>query len=106
MSQLHGALLRLNNELRTNQLALTNAIDAMAMGQGALALAKVLKAGFDLADIIKQLNPTAYETVIDEIVLSYERAGLKAPAHDNGQPPAGSVPVGKVNTEPPARAKK
>jgi hypothetical protein len=77
----------------------------MSMTEASYALAKVLKAGFDMAEVIKQLNPTAYETVMDEIVTSYHRAGLTPPPHEHGAPPAGSMPAGKVNTEPPARAR-
>jgi hypothetical protein len=103
MSQLHGTLIRLNNEGRVHQLALTNAIDNMQPMQAGVALAKLLRGGFDMADTLKLLNPTAYETVVDEIRLSYERAGLALPGYTPGQPPAGAVPTGKVNDAPPPK---
>jgi hypothetical protein len=78
----------------------------MSMTQAAYSLAKVLSLGFDIAKVIQQLNPTAYETVMDAIVAHYHIVGLAHPAHDQGAPPANSMPPGKVNTEPPAKVKK
>jgi hypothetical protein len=87
----------LNNDLRTQQLSLTNSIDAMSMTQAAYSLAKVLKAGFDMAERHQATQPHGLRDGDGRNRGAATTAPASHPGHTKGQPPAGSVPVGKVN---------
>lgn len=105
MSQLQSQLINLNSEMRVNQLALTQAIDNLQPTHAAAALARVLSNGIQTADVLRQINPTAYETVEDEVTLVLQRVGFEPFKHDKGAAPAANTEGGKVNTAPPTNRK-